>query len=543
MKSHLSAQNDWSDPAADRIEAHRREAVAAFATVAERLRLVHAASNKMVAALNALAALCGESDGSDPLTPLRDGMGALLIAVRDLGGEEQRRSLKADVARARSSLDDLRRQGQQLSGVSSLTALAAKSMGVEGLDDYVASLRDSSSTLRDGAVGVAVGLDEILGSQQSAAAEADKATALLEGTIGAIDAGEAARRDQTAREREERRRIEALSLKAGASMKAGVKALVAGIQFSDEFSQRMEHIVEIIGRSAETPALVGLAAAQLRALAEDTEHAVDASLAALSEIAGAAETAAREQAAAMEHGGAADLVATRRETFSAVQKTIAQIAPALDMARASLAAVRERVAAALLRFRKLDAEAALLNLSAINATLLTWRTGSARAAFSVLAGSVRETAHETERLVAACRDSFGAIERTMNEADPAAVDEAAARLRAEAAAFERIGATLEGELSSIRASSQETIAAHQAVSGSVQAAKAALETVRRLGRQIGDAAELLATTDDPGAVPEALRAELLALYTMSRERDVQARHFGDREQGGAARQDLDSVFF
>jgi len=522
-----------ADAAARRVAAARQSCVARFGRVAERLSDVHGSAVALTAQAADLRGLLetGRLD-MDPLAGVRDAVSALQEAVR----RGQLTTLdETSLTRARTALEILLREARRLAVVATQTRVTAESLRVGTLAEYIEGLHRLRQTLRQDATGLAEGLEAVvaahrrLGRATQHASEAlDRARRDLSteaGVVAALEVKDARAAVVTLED--------ALRIATGSE----TRGLIEAIQFCDAMSQRLQHVEAMLGAArGRERAVAALAAAQLRALAEDAEAvcgAADGSLARLASVAGEARSTLLAQAG---DGGLARLLRQQRDSIDLAAACESTLSPALAEAAAAAVEIEERLQEAVRLFANLGTSATMINLSAINATLLLSQSASVRAPLAVLAGSVRESAHNCACGSDMCRRAMETLSCGLDPSAFADFDTALVGYReavADCTAQVTAAEAAERRLAQIRA----------AVAGAAESLVATAGQARdALAAVVPELTALSAIVAHDGEAPVdagALR-DLAGLYTMQRERDVHAVLCGEAVAGPEATQPADA---
>jgi hypothetical protein len=461
-------------------------------------------------------------------------------ALTPLADEDTMAMRLSQAGRARSVLEALRSRSVALRAIASLSKLTARSMGSDRFDDYTENLGRRSSDLGETAERVRQILGSVTDHISSAGVAARDAVAALDVLIEAVAESADTAPPVTARPGAERGLADA----AGAlrdRLRADVNGLVALMQFSDSYSQRMEHIETIAAR----PELAAIARAQLEGLAADTRDAVAETQDRIGRLAALASEAAghfREDgmaAAALRkatmHHAALDTAV--REAAS-VSRAAHVVRDGAEVLQTSMQVAREALSA-------LQDQSEDIGLSAINSLLLARGDERTSRAMSNLAASVGEHARNTTADLAECKRL---MERLTEGSDTMAN-----AILAHAETLDALLAEAQRDLQAedIRAEARRT------------GETSALRSVEDLERALGDASRALdalraqperllaradALGDTTGAPdPDAAQA-VRKIYTMQRERDVHDAVLGNAPSAPAAtaapeEQDLDDIFF
>lgn len=519
---------------ARRVADARERCIAAFATVAERLAGVHGGAMTLTAQASDLRALLESGEiAVDPLAPVRETVAALRDAIL------QARVKDVDAAPltlASAALDDIGDEARRLSAVAALTLITAQSLGAAGLDEYVMGLRALNGTLAGDAGALEDGLHAVVNARQRAAGSIARATAALEQTTSELAAiADMATTGAASATLADVSRVE--DTLRGATGRE-TRALIAAIQFSDAMAQRLDHVQTLLGMTSGRAEAVGaLIAAQLSALAQDGADVcadADAALVRLESTAAVAQAALHAQT---DDTGVAVLLRRRRDNIAVAIACEKALGPALAQAAAAADEIEDRMNEALERFSSLGRSAVSINLSAINATLLTTRSGTAKAPLGVLAEAVRDGARLCAVRSDTCRGALEAISARLDPAAFAAFDTALDRFRdAVATCSAQLDAAEAAERTLGRTRVTAAAAADDLATG-VQQARQALAA-------IGPELEALAASGAPmarTAVDAAAVSDLKAVYTMDREREVHAALCNEAPVAAAAPVEMDAL--
>lgn len=527
------------------IEASRVACIEGFAGLAEQagcLRGALATATQQVSELSGMLQRLGA--GSDTHTAITAACNDLGAALRCAGEALGERNVQQAMRSALEALAALARQARQLSAVSSITLVTARSAGTEGLDDYVATLRRMIAELSDAVAQLDDGLGLIRSSHAKVLEDIGAAEARVVAAVGRLEALKGCEGEDTADHAAIQRRIAAQVERLDAVARRETGALITAIQFSDALSQRLEHVMAILAASsAQGRVLEGLAAAQIDALTDDAA-------AVLSELAGVmdrlAETGAGAAEALQSQEGvqAEALLNSRRNDLAEGQSLQALVMPSLDAAQAGANTIRQQIDQARARYDRLSDTADGVNLSAINATLLTARGRATQAAMAVLSESVRASARECDSHSAACRRAMERLDGAVSEAGFPTLAEAAEALRG---ALETCAAGLaaaEDDLARLADMREHVSDAALALVAGIEAGQKALAQVGPAIAQLRESAAGLGGNVRPGPDDAALLAEMAEFYTMPREREVHAAFAGHPEEAPVtARQELGDIFF
>jgi hypothetical protein len=499
-----------------RAGASRARCVAAFATAAERLAEVHGNASALSGQLRSLMELvAGDRDDQTTLKAVREAAHELRAAIQQRADDDGARS----VIEARAALGDIEAEARRLAAVAALTQITAQSLAAFGLNDYVAGLRSLNGALADDAEALNDGVESLSRARSRAKAAMARASSGLAQAIVELERAQPAPNEIAAAMAATRRNIADAEASMSDAIARETTALIAAIQFSDSMAQRLEHIETMLGMTQGREAAVGsLAAAQLRALHADACKTCDAADAALQRIALAA-TRANDAFRGDGGEGSADAIMRRRR--AGLQKALAcdaELAPALSEAQQAAAEIRDRLSEALSRFANLGRSAAEINLSAINATLLTARSGTAKAPLGVLSEAVREGARACATRSKDCNAALAALSEGLDEGRLVAVQTSMNGFHAAVRACE-------ADLAEAEQAASQLALMRDAASDAADALGAAVGVARRALAQVppvlGEAAAFGAELDG-GSTEGVDLSDIDAIYTMDRERDVHA---------------------
>lgn len=541
----MSIRAEIPSNAGPRAAASRTRCVAAFATAAERLAEVHGNSSALCGQLRALIALvAGDRDDAASLTAARQAAQKLHAAI------DQRRNDAhgaRSVAEARAALDDIECEARRLGAVAALTQITAQSLAAFGLNDYVAGLRSLNGALAGDAEALTRGVQSLSAARGRAESAMARAAAGLAQAIADLDRAQPDPTETARALAATRRHVVDAEATMSDALARETTALIAAIQFSDSMAQRLEHVETMLGMAAGREAVVGtLAAAQLRALHADAcETCADAD-AALQRIAQAAARANEAFRGDADEGSAAAIMRRTRMGLEKALACDAQLAPALAEAQQAAAEIRTSLLEALDRFANLGRSAAEINLSAINATLLTARSGTAKAPLGVLSEAVREGARACAARSKDCNAALDALTEGLDESR-----------------LVEVQTSMEAFHAAVRACENDLAGAEEAASQLALMRDAASDAAAALGSAIGIAsrslaqvppnlAEVVALGDelDCGSTDGFDLGDIEAIYTMDREREVHAATLGIAQIQPApevatatAEVELDSILF
>lgn len=531
-----------TDPASAGLTALRQASQGRFEQLTEVLGRVHRALQGIGGDFDRLTQLVDEASAA------RGGAGALRAACSSLAGQlgTVHAAISApDLAHAISdgldAVETLRRECRQLNAIASMTRVTGYSLSIEAIEDYIVTLRGmigrlSSTTIavQDGLISIGTAVRQATGQLGIAASCARMAMA-----------GQG--QEQAAPEMEEICGLAgSLAERLRDSTQSNTTVLMTGIQFSDAFAQRLDH-VETILKAAETdPPAGALAAAQISALASDASQMLAATRAALEQLGTVGQSAAASLTGDTGAQAALFLAGWRAELDDG-QQIERLVAPALEGAMAAVGNIDAAVTAARGNLETLSATALEVSLATVNAGLLARRSGSAKSAMDVLSTTVRERADACNELNSRCRSSFGRIDSHTRAAD-------FSQLIAEAGQLSALIARADADL----ALASEMFARLEAMQQAARQSAATLEHavddgLRALSGLPDLIAEIAARVPQGMAGPlspgdAAVLAPFASLYTMDREREIHAGLVGETPPPAAAAtvtesQSLDDIFF
>ena len=487
----------------------------AFEALADRLGDVQRGVGGLLRQTNELAALLN----ADSATP--DPAAAVLSAARALidllaADTPVAAGYGAAAAEARDALSRIDGEARALGAVSSLTLITARSLNAPGLEDYIRTLRGFIEGLAADARALDEGVCAVTDSRLEAREAAALALRALNQSVVALDASGPSS-EATARETAAlHTKLAAEARDAADTARRETKALIAGVQFADEFAQRLAHVEAILEDGG--PGTPVLASMQIAAIAGDAESVCDAAEGALDRL----ELLGGELRAGFGEGSGegpvAAAVRARRAAMEAAQSREAEMVAALDKVAAAADAISTSIGAAESRFAGLGRSASSIKHSAINATLLTARSGPARAALGVLAEAVHASAVVAGRQSVACRRAIGNLSEGFDSARVAATVASAAEFRAAMATCASALDTADVALSSL---TQMRDSAAEAAAVLVEAVRRCRSAVARVRATQGDLRAMAGTNAADAKLEDlSVLSRFEALYTMERERDV-----------------------
>jgi len=545
-----------SDTRLVRLTRSRDVGVAAFGKVAARLEETNGLMASFVTCLRDLGrASLSEEGAHDPLADVSHTLRHLSGILAHLGDDSCSNGLADAHRQGQSALDALHRESIKLMAISAITLINSRSIGGVDLGDYVNSLRQMADDLQDGAAAVSSGLVRIGVAQGNGAATSASASHTLATADQVIEGSRQGTSLQARHLDDARRSMAELAAKLGKDAAQEVQILMTGIQFSDAYSQRIEHVCAMIDRldltqmPTERLAVETLMAAQLWSLAQESDAAVASSCQSLERI--SAMAARVRSAFGGGHDGAdaaPNHLQHRRSALDQAVQSRRVIEPAIAAANAAAVSVRHDVEAAVTRFAGLIRTTEAMTLSAFNAGLITSRGGIAREALSVLALAVHESVDACGRQIKRCQAALQTIGQKHNSATIAQVDAAAEEFVARIDICSRDLANTEAKLQQIRGlreSSAQTgtnlLASTAATTGEVVYLLDASKELRDLARELAEDPGNAVVTD----VSPATLDDIYEGYTMDRERQIHDRLFG-RARRAAAKTSievLDDILF
>jgi hypothetical protein len=527
-----------TDTRLDRLTRCRDVGVAAFGKVAARLEATNTSATALIGQLKDLERCSLEADDArDPLAEVSMTLRQLTAILANLGAASQDNSLADAQRQGQSALDGLHRESIKLMAISAITLINSRSIGGVDLGDYVKSLRMMATALQEGAAAVSSGLVRIGQAQDQVAATASTACQTLAQADSAIDISQNGQAMQSRQVAEARSAMIQLTVRLAKAVTDDVQVLMVGIQFSDAYAQRIEHICAMMdrldrtGSPDERTAIETLMAAQIWHLAQESDEAVARSCQALERIA----TMATQVRAAFgssrdgTDGAAQSHLQHRRAALDQVVQSSHLIEPAIAAANAAANSVGRDAQAAVSRFADLTRTTEAMTLSAFNAGLITSRGGTARAALSVLALAVHESVDACGRQIKRCQSALKMISTVRADAGTseigAAAAEFAARIDACVNSLSETETTL-ARIARLRDSSSATgetlLAATAATTSEVVYVLDASKDLRDLAHELCDNP---AQARINGVLPDQL-ADIQATYTMDRERVIHDQLFG-----------------
>ncbi|TFL17932.1 hypothetical protein [Jannaschia formosa] len=522
-------------PAA-RLDAARRDGVAAFEAVVDELRSVRGAASDLTETLDRLGACCRSAASADAdVATLVARIAALETAgaagLARLGDGAASRGLAA----ARVSLGQLKQDSSGFWSLACLTAVSAGSLGTTAFDRHVRLVRDLSGKLAQNCDSALTQLNLVegaLGEMRGAVQNGtDVAAGLRRGLAAALTgAGEGRTLDALGQ------RFSASATDLTARAREGLRDLVSCLQFSDAFSQRLEHVIAILQITQLPPAdRAALVAAQLDALAAD-QQATRASIARA--LAGLSETARTARRSFAEGMGptARSAIEMRRGMIGHAADAGARIEREVRAAEAVIEETGAAFEAASREFHALRATVKQISLSASNVTLLVQNKDSDFAPLIVLAREAWQMGSRTSSVIAAFETQIGAVAGVFDSAPFAPLSDAVAAFGVQRDAC----AATQAEIELIDATRLEAGSRADRLRQAVDKANAAMESIDRSLAQLDWHRDALSAPPPAASEPSEARAALLNVYTMEREREVHRALFpedGPQPSGAAEEED------
>lgn len=523
----------------------RADCVSAFAGLGERLGDVRQGLDGVGAQVAGLGDLLGAlGAGAEAGDSITAACQDLCAALEDTHVALARTDVTHAIRTAIEALGSIERQAKHLTAVSSITCVTARSTGAESLGDYVVSLRQMTDDLARAVRGLHQGLGAIHHAHASVLGSIDASARCVRAAMERIE-----RLAATARPAESDRGALQERFETGASTLAEATrretaALITAMQFSDSLAQRLEHVEEIIaGTTGRERAGRALAAAQITALAEDATATLNDLSAVLARLSDAGASAA-EAVSARDGLQVEALLHTRRADLAEGTALQALVVPSLSEAQAGADRIQQQIDQARQGYKRLMETAVGVNLSAINATLLTARGGAARAAMAVLSESVRGSARDCADHTGQCRAAMEVLESAVKDARFPMVSAAGQTLRAAIGGCATALDAAEGDLARLASMRDMAGTSAAALIGAIGAGEASLARVAPAIDMLHEAARTLAASPPPSAAELAALTDMEPLYTMPCEREVHARLCGTpMAEPVAAKQDLCDIFF
>jgi len=371
-----------------------------------------------------ISTLCGAIDGISELCRsilnINSGNSAL-DQVGELGGitdevcqlldawvlRASSEGIRTNFLRVRLDLEDLHKIGMCFRMVSTLTAVNTSGMESAMMAGFIQDLRAMPDKIDSG-------VDEVLTRLSRVDNVSQTAVTAAKSGLHALGNARTMLADQSTTSREvvqqvlySQAAIEDLGSRFIETSHAQTKALVTSFQFSDFFSQRLEHIADMLGREREVgPAVLHLAATQLAALTQDGYAIVaqiDNALRAQDRAMTKFETSFRSQSLSADDGNA-----KQRGIFSSVLTSRERALPAIAEAVSASERVLQEITSCNESFAKLVEMSGVIDVAAMNARIRASRSGNAQRAMAMLSATVIENA-------TTCRETLGGCSKGLEQ--------------------------------------------------------------------------------------------------------------------------------
>lgn len=440
-----------------------------------------------------------------------------------------------------AAVESLQRECRQLSAIASMTRVTGHSVNIDAIEDYIVTLRGMIQRLATTTLAVQDGLGSMDIAVKQAAGQLGDAANCARMAIDGREDGEAPPEMDgiggTVLQLSERLRASTLS-------NTGV--LMNGIQFSDAFAQRLEHIEVILNAVEAEPLAAALAAAQITALVDDSLEMLSHTRGALEQLGAVGQSAADSLAGDM-GAQAAQMLDVWRTELADAHQIERLVGPALTAAMSAVGNIDTAITTARQNFETLSATALDVSLATVNAGLLAMRSGAAKAAMDVLSTTVRESAHACSELNSRCRTRFATIDNHTQNADFSQLTAQAEKLSALIAKADKdleLASEMFARLESMQNTAGQSAVALQKA---VQEGLMVLDGLPGLISATASHAPKVASTIMPPNGAEVLQ-RFDSLYTMVREREIHASLVGtaspaDADVGAAEPQSMDDIFF
>lgn len=526
------------------LSALRLESQERFERLTEVLVQVRKSLSEIAEDTDRLASLISEieiaRDGSDELQTACHRLSHLLTGTRQALATSD---LTEAIAEGLYGTETLERECRHLRAIASMTRVTGHSVRIEAIEEYILNLREmiqslgiSTFKVQNGLLSVrsAIGCaTELLGD---AALRAERAI-VAECVGGPPDTTNSI--ENVAK---------SLSAQLRESMSANTQIFMKGIQFSDAFAQRLQHVEIILAEGANIPAASTLGRAQISAMATDARTVLTTTQEALEQLRSVGQSAAA--ALAGDTGEQASRLLTAwREELSGGQHIERMVAPRLEEAKSAVTSIEDAVDAAKDNLETLSMTALDVTLATVNAGLLARRSGSAKAAMDVLSVTVRERADACSEMNAICRASFADIERLIREADFSQLGTSIRELHDllfQGSENLNVAAEMFQRLESMRYRTEQGAIALQ---HSVDKGLEALASIPDLIDRIDAGVSVFAGTSQVVTAEDAAKLRQFEyLYTMDSEREVHAALVGRnvvaaKSSAVPAEQNLDDILF
>lgn len=234
-----------------------------------------------------LVSLIGEVEsarkGSDELHVTCHRMSLLLtgthqtLATSDLTGA---------IADGLYGTETLERECRHLRAIASMTRVTGHSVKIEAIEEYILNLREMIQSLMSSTLQVQNGLLSIRAAINCATELLGEAALRTETAMAAGDAG---RPSITGGMKDV---AKSLSAQLRKSTNANTQIFMKGIQFSDAFAQRLQHVEIILATDMTEPAATTLARAQISAMTSDARDVLADTREALEQLRSVGQSAA-----------------------------------------------------------------------------------------------------------------------------------------------------------------------------------------------------------------------------------------------------------
>ncbi|WP_410218024.1 hypothetical protein [Paracoccus sp. (in: a-proteobacteria)] len=448
-------------------------------------------------------------------------------------------TLPPALADGTDAAETLRLECRQLRAIASMTRVAGRAANVEGIEAYIVSLRTMIQRLEDTSQVMREGLRSV------ATAVTGAATYLADASLCARRALEPRHAVRASVDLQELSSVTGMLMtRLGTSTQDNTGVLMNGIQFSDAFAQRLQHVEIILDAAQGRAGPQRLASAQLAALCLDAEMLLKSTQAALQNLGTDGQSAARALAGDI-GGQAAGVLADWQSELDDGQTLDGLVTPALRGAMATVEAIDAAMEASARHLETLSATAQEVRLAAVNSGLLARRSGSGsgKTAMAVLSTTVQERAQVCSGLNLRCRSSFRTITELTGQAGFALLAREAegltlhiARARDDLARV----SDLFSELDRLKQAAEDSALRLQ---HAVDRGLGVLSGLPALVARIGHLA--IPPAGEVSGMPDPAELEVFRnLYTMDREREVHAQLIGaEPEITVAPEQSMEDIFF
>lgn len=514
------------DTAGERLRQVSATCISAFADVTANLAAVRSANAEISAQLGGLHRLLDANPaGDDHFLLLADRVSSLRDALQHSARTGFPGQEGGELQTALRHLGTIGRETKMLMAIASLTRVVAAEHNDADLEDYVENLRDLALRIAQGSATTQDALDQSLREVRAGRAAIRSAATAVDHMFRELSDGAAQRARLAADLATTAHRLSQVAASFPDAARAGLNTLIEAIQFADNLGQRLSHIPPMMDRAQGREQAVGqLARAQLLAAAEDLSQVLSRTGGALSLLDSLA-SAALDLFSAEGSGSAEGFFLRRRSDLAQVEAVAAEAGLACQGAVDTSARVLGRIATATGQIVALDEDTYAIGLSALNAMLLTGRGGRSRVSLKVLSDAVRASANLCADACTASREALTALGQSDASAalDRIQADFAqfTASILATRSELDRAGQE-QAEMEVLRSQASAAFARLVAATRAGAAATAKLrDTVTDLGTALPDAG--FGNTAAPSG--ERL-SDLMALYTMAREREVHATFCG-----------------